>query len=87
MKRSKQQVIFDLLSAASAKNGIRKTHLMYKANLSHESLKRYLDELLSAGLLEEAQRKKKTVYLVTGQGEAYLEEARRFMKLQEAFGL
>lgn len=87
MKRTKPHVIHDILDAAANKNGLRKTHLMYKANLSHESLTKYLDEIIPAGLLVEEKRKGKTYYVVTDEGIEYLNEVRRFIQFSEAFGL
>ncbi len=47
--RGKLQIIADILSVV--RDGARKTHVMYQANLSFSLLKRYLSEVLEAGLV------------------------------------
>lgn len=49
-RRSRTQVIIEILSEASA--GANKTRLMYRCNLNFERFNRYLRELLDAGVIE-----------------------------------
>jgi predicted transcriptional regulator len=50
--RSRMALIADILIVVE--KGIARTHLMYKANLSHRMLSVYVPFLLQHGLLEEA---------------------------------
>ena len=93
-KRSKVEIIFDILKTINEKEGrIKPTHLMYKSNLSHKLLNSYLEELLGKGLVqveEEFSKKKqnttKTV-LITDKGLGFLAEFRRMREFTDAFGL
>ena len=49
--RGRIEIMGDILSVCIAGN-IKKTHIMYKGNLSHDMLKAYTDELRKRGLLE-----------------------------------
>jgi predicted transcriptional regulator len=93
-RRSRIQIIYDLLNAIIEKKGkIKVTHLLYKGNLSHERLKLYIEELESKGFIQkivEQGRKKssgKTFYTITDKGVNFLNEISRVQELTEAFGL
>ncbi|HEX2013611.1 MAG TPA: winged helix-turn-helix domain-containing protein [Nitrososphaera sp.] len=49
--RGKIEIMGDILSVCIGGN-IKKTHIMYKGNLSHDMLKAYTDELRVKGLVE-----------------------------------
>jgi len=61
-RRGKYEIILDILEISI--KGIRKTQIMYKANLSFAQLKNYLHLLNDRGLLEE----KDGTYKVTEKG-------------------
>ena len=93
-RRSRMQIIYDLLNAIIEKKGkIKVTHLLYKGNLSHERLKLYLEELEQKGFIqkikEETKKKSsgKTFYTITDKGVNFLNEIHRVQELTEAFGL
>jgi predicted transcriptional regulator len=48
--RSKVDIIYDILTSA-IDGGVKKTHIMYKANLSSEQMKFYFQTLVSHSLL------------------------------------
>ena len=64
--RESLQIIADILSIVQ--NGVKKTHIMYQANLSYSLLCRYLDKVLEAGLV----RKDLTKYWITKKGQSFL---------------
>jgi len=66
--RSRLQIMADVLAAVS--DGARKTHIMYKANLSYKLLNRYLNEVLDAGL---ARLGDDGWYEITKKGRVFLE--------------
>ncbi|RZN42932.1 MAG: hypothetical protein EFT35_01470 [Methanophagales archaeon ANME-1-THS] len=67
-QRSRLEIITDILCVA--RNGAKKTEIVYKANLNFTRLKSYLAYLESNGLLELSG----TVYTTTARGEEFLRE-------------
>lgn len=60
---------------------------MYRANLTHERLKKYLEMLLLNDFLEESKTGNQTFYILTEKGNKFLMEMRRLKKMSEAFGI
>jgi predicted transcriptional regulator len=73
--RDRLQIIADILSVV--RGGAKKTHVMYRANLSFTLLKRYLTEVLEAGLVRCDDEE---CYSLTGRGERFLD---RFVEYSE----
>lgn len=72
--RGRFDIIADILSASS-KEGVRKTHIMYRCNLSFKQLKSYLGFLIEKGLLHAiAQNDGSNPGLIeiTGKGKQFL---------------
>jgi len=69
-KRSEMAIIRDMLT--SAREGARKTHIMYSCNLSYLLLQKYLDKLMKAGLLEISRDT--GLYQCTEKGGQFLKE-------------
>jgi len=72
--RGRLQIIADILSVV--RGGARKTHVMYQANLSFALLKRYLKEVLEAGLISCDDDH----YRLTGRGESFLDRFSNYSK-------
>ena len=88
MRRSKQDIIFDMLRAIQQKGGsIKPTHLLYKSNLSHQRMKEYIDELKQRSLVKEEQQKEKNMFQLTDQGYEFLQKFQQLKAFTEAFGL
>ena len=88
MKRSKLDIVYDMLRAIEDKGGkIIPTHLLYKSNLSHQRMKTYLAELKERNLVEETKVKKKTVYSLTDDGRKFIQRYKQMKEFTEAFGL
>jgi predicted transcriptional regulator len=68
--RGKIQIMGDVLSPATS--GIKKTHIMYKANLSYEQVYLYLEELISKRLIEQDISADGVVYRTTEKGRDFL---------------
>ncbi len=49
MKRDRLKIIAEILQVA--KNGVKKTHIMYQCNLSYRQTKKLLTSLLETGLI------------------------------------
>lgn len=81
-------IISDMLAIIQGRNGsIKPTHLMYKANLSHNQMKSYLDELMEKGLVGEVEEKKSKKIIITKQGRDFLIQYARVKAFEDTFGL
>ena len=60
----------DVLGLATS--GIKKTHIMYKGNLSYEQAHQYLSELMERGLVTREINADGTIYRTTGKGREFL---------------
>jgi predicted transcriptional regulator len=64
-----------------AREGVLKTHIMYKANLSFAQLNEYLSLLSDVSLLEATNTSKRTIYKTTEKGLRYLQSYREIRKM------
>ncbi|MBW2992504.1 winged helix DNA-binding protein [Candidatus Woesearchaeota archaeon] len=88
MKRDKLQIIRDILKVIQDKNGnVKPTHILYKANLSHQMLEEYLTELISKGFIEENEDKKGKTYSLTDKGFNYIQKYKLISEFTDSFGL
>jgi predicted transcriptional regulator len=78
--RSRIQIAANILEIA--KNGSRKTRIMYLGNLSFDVLQKYLDLLVDFGLLEVRNGEKRT-YVATEKGRGFLEDFYELQKYSE----
>ena len=60
----------DILALATA--GIKKTHIMYRANLSYEQVHLYLGELIEKALVVQNVSQDGVVYRTTEKGREFL---------------
>ena len=68
--RGRIEIMADILSLSTA--GMRKTHIMYRANLSYEQILNYLSELLNKALMVEDVDGTHTTYRTTEKGREFL---------------
>jgi predicted transcriptional regulator len=69
--RGKIQIMGDVLALATS--GIKKTHIMYRANLSYEQVHLYLGELISKRLIsQDVSSPDGIVYRTTEKGREFL---------------
>lgn len=68
--RGRIQIIGDVLALATS--GIKKTHIMYKANLSYEQVHLYLEELIGKALIAQNVSSDGVVYRITEKGREFL---------------
>lgn len=87
-KRNRVEIIHDMLRIMQEKGGrIRKTHLMYKANLSHKQMTSYLQELETNGLVEHFQEKEKNLIRITNKGREFFVQYAQMREFEKTFGL
>src|ERR671911_723032 len=79
--RGKIQIMGDVLALGTS--GIRKTHIMYKANLSYEQVHLYLGELIEKRLIEQDVSPDGVVYRTTEKGREFLQHYTRLVELLE----
>jgi predicted transcriptional regulator len=68
--RSRYEVIAAILRSANKEE--TRTKIMYKAMLSNDQCKIYLDSLLQSGLVQEVNIGNKMVYRITHKGNKFL---------------
>ncbi len=86
-QRSVLRINLDILNAVRDEGDAKPTHILYKANLSHERLVRYLDDLTSKGLIGVTQEGENRTYRLTTKGVSFLIEMRRAESFVQGFGL
>jgi predicted transcriptional regulator len=86
-KRTKLEVIKDLLEVLKKGKQAKITHLIYKANLSNNSIKPYLEELINNKLIETNEVNGKKFFTMTKKGEEFLQEYNKIKILSESYGL
>jgi len=87
-RRSKHEIIFDILNLISSKNGkVKPTHILYGGNLSHDRLKKYLKELIDAGFIQKVEEKGKMYYILAEKGYQFIEEFKKIEEMTAAFGI
>jgi len=87
-RRSRLDIICDMLTAIQDKGGkIKPTHLMYKANLSHNLLNVYLEELVEKTMVKELKIDEYRYLIITDKGMEFIQNIRKMKEFQEAFGL
>lgn len=68
--RSRYEVIAAILKAVNKEE--TRTKIMYKAMLSNDQCKLYLDSLMKSGLIQEIENGSKMLYRITGKGGKFL---------------
>ena len=78
--RSRIQIAADILEIA--KEGSRKTKIMYMGNLSFDLLQKYLDMLVNYDLLQVREKPERS-YVATEKGQRFLEDYRELQKYSQ----
>ncbi len=86
-QRSVLRINLDILNAVRDMGEAKPTHILYKANLSHERLVKYLDDLTTKGLIQMKQDGESKTYSLTTKGVSFLIEMRRAESFVQGFGL
>ncbi len=75
--RTRLNILATVLTVISENNGAKKTQIMYKAYLSYKLLTRYLNDVISAGMVT---CEDENCYMLTKKGEKFLEEVSEYHK-------
>ena len=86
-KRTKLEIIRDILQVIKSKNKVRPTHILYKSNLSHNMMEEYLAELKAKDFIIESKETKTRTFEITEKGRTYLEKFKEIMAFTDSFGL
>ncbi len=83
------QIVADLLVATEqyGQEGIKTTHLLTKANLSHSRLTKFIGNLTGAGLINKIEYDGKNTFVITTKGRQYLESYKQFSNFTGSYGL
>jgi predicted transcriptional regulator len=77
--RGKIQITADILCLSTV--AIKKTHIMYKANLSYEQVNYYLSDMMNNDLISQHILEDGIVYRTSEKGREYLKHYTRLMDL------
>ena len=73
---------------SEGEEGAGPTKILYAANLSHDRMKQYIDELLEKELIvEQEPESSNRTYFLTEKGREFLREYVRIERFSEAFGI
>lgn len=86
-KRTRIEVIKDILEVLRKNRKVKITHLIYKSNLSNNSIKPYLADLLKNKLIDKICDNEKNFFIITNKGEDFLKEYNKIKVFSEAYGL
>jgi len=87
-RRSRLDIICDMLCSIQDKGGkIKPTHLMYKANLSHNLLNTYLEELVDKNMVKEMELNNYKYLIITDKGLEFIQNIKKMKDFQETFGI
>jgi len=84
------RILADMMRAiqSEGEEGAGPTKILYQANLSHDRLTQYLEELVEKELvLESGDGESGRVYSLTEKGREFLREFVKMEKFSEAFGI
>ena len=79
-RRGSVDIVADILRAA--KEGTKKTQIIFRARLNNEQIKKYLSLMIRKGLIEVDKQGNHVLYRASDKGTEYLRE---YHKLREFF--
>jgi len=85
--RSALRIYLDILETVHDEGETKPTRILYRANLSHDRLVKYMGELVSKGLLEEKADGDSRFYTLTPAGMNFINELRKAQAFVGGFGL
>ena len=87
-KRERSDIVLDMLLSIQGRGGrIKPTHLMYKANLAHQQMKAYLEELVEKDFVRKVREKDYEYIIITDTGLKFVEKIAQMKEFERTFGL
>jgi len=86
-KRTKLEVIKNLLEVLKQNKKVKITHLIYKANLSNNSIKPHIESLLKNQFILQEENEGKKMYYITSKGQEFLDEFKKMKIFEDSYGL
>jgi predicted transcriptional regulator len=87
-KRERSDIFLDMLLSIQQKGGkIKPTHLMYRANLAHNQMTKYLDELVEKNFVKKINVNHYNYLTITEMGLRFIEKMREMKEFERTFGL
>jgi predicted transcriptional regulator len=85
--RSQMRIYVDVMRVIQREdNRAKPTRILYGANLSHDRLIKYLEELKTLGVIEEVANEDDRFYRLTQKGIEFLNQFRAIERFAGAFG-
>jgi predicted transcriptional regulator len=85
--RSSLKIYLDILETVRDEGNTRPTRILYRANLSHDRLVKYLSELNTRTLLEERTDSDGKYYTLTAKGLDFINQVKKAEAFVMGFGL
>jgi predicted transcriptional regulator len=86
-KRDKLEIMKDILQIIFDRGDrLKPTHIMYKANLSHQMLVEYTTELVEKELIEIVDEGRK-IHRITNKGRDFLRDYKMMRGFMDSYGL
>jgi len=85
-RRNRLNIIYDILGVIQKLGEIKKTHIMYQANLSHNQMKLYLNELYKKKFIENTNSEKPLIK-ITKKGGDFFKQYTQVKEFEKTFGL
>lgn len=77
-----------MLQSIQEKGGkIKPTHLMYRANLAHQQMNSYLEELINKNFIKKIKDNNYEYIIITDTGLKFVEKIRQMKEFERTFGL
>ena len=87
-KRERSDIVLDMLQSIQEKGGrIKPTHLMYRANLAHQQMKSYLEELIHKNFVKKTKDNDYEYIIITDTGSKFVEKIIQMKEFERTFGL
>jgi predicted transcriptional regulator len=85
--RSALRIYLDILETVHEEGKTGPTRILYRANLSHDRLVKYVGELVQKGLLTEMQDQESRYYALTASGIEFYNQLKQAQAFVTGFGL